>query len=302
MTSRPAGHNRPPLAAFPKAYLDDLCVTGDMSLGQWFELVASLEVDGTELYAGALELADPENWPKVRSAAGELGLALPMLCCSPDFTHNDPDFRREQIGREKFWITMCAELGGTYCRVLTGQRRPDVSRDDGIRYCVEAIDECVAYAKTKSVVLIMENHYKDPYWEFPEFAQKSDVFCEILNQLPDESLAVNFDPSNALVAGEDPLQLLDAVIDRVATMHASDRYFDDSRVASPGGQQTSGYEAHLHHGEIGQGLNDYHAIFGRLSAAGFSGWISIEDGVDSFDQLERSALFLRRKIDEHWRE
>jgi sugar phosphate isomerase/epimerase len=300
MTSHPPIHNRPPLAAFPKAYLDDLCVTGDMSLGQWFELVALLEVDGTELYAGALELADPQNWPKIRSAAGELGLALPMLCCSPDFTHNDRDFRREQIEREKFWITMCAELGGTYCRVLTGQGRPDVSRDDGIRYCVEAIGECIAYAKTRNVVLIIENHYKDPYWEYPEFAQKSDVFCEILNQLPDESLAVNFDPSNALVADEDPLELLDAVIERVATMHASDRYFDDGHQAIAADEPISGYEARLQHGEIGQGLNDYDAIFGRLSTAGFSGWISIEDGVTSFSQLERSAVYLRRKIDEYW--
>ncbi|MEM7387286.1 MAG: sugar phosphate isomerase/epimerase, partial [Verrucomicrobiota bacterium] len=29
-------------------------------------------------------------------------------------------------------------------------------------------------------------------------------------------------------------------------------------------------------------------------------WISIEDGVDGIDQLERSAVFLRNKIARHW--
>jgi sugar phosphate isomerase/epimerase len=47
-------------------------------------------------------------------------------------------------------------------------------------------------------------------------------------------------------------------------------------------------------------MNDYDAIFRELRSAGFNGWISIEDGVDGFDQLARSADFLRRKIAEHW--
>jgi sugar phosphate isomerase/epimerase len=47
-------------------------------------------------------------------------------------------------------------------------------------------------------------------------------------------------------------------------------------------------------------LNDYDAVFSTLRATGFDGWISIEDGVDGLDQLERSVTFLRRKIAAHW--
>ena len=54
------------------------------------------------------------------------------------------------------------------------------------------------------------------------------------------------------------------------------------------------------HGEIGKGLNDYDAIFSILREAGFDGWISIEDGMDGFDQLARSAEFLRKKMHEYW--
>jgi sugar phosphate isomerase/epimerase len=51
---------------------------------------------------------------------------------------------------------------------------------------------------------------------------------------------------------------------------------------------------------IGEGLNDYDVIFTELRGAGFDGWISIEDGVDGIEQMQRSAVFLRNKIARHW--
>ena len=70
----------------------------------------------------------------------------------------------------------------------------------------------------------MENHYKDNYWQYPEFAQKMDVFVEIVEQIDSPWFGVNYDPSNTILAGEDPLVLLERVKHRVVTMHASDRY------------------------------------------------------------------------------
>ena len=55
-------------------------------------------------------------------------------------------------------------------------------------------------------------------------------------------------------------------------------------------RRAEGYAKRLSHGEIGKGLNDYDAIFTILKDAGFSdNWISIEDGVEGFDQLMRSG-------------
>ena len=61
-----------------------------------------------------------------------------------------------------------------------------------------------------------------------------------------------------------------------------------------------GYAKRLRHGEIGQGLNDYDAIFTELRRVGFDNWISIEDGVDGIEQLQRSVVFLKAKIRQHW--
>jgi sugar phosphate isomerase/epimerase len=224
-----------------------------------------------------------------------------MLCCSPDFSHPDPDFRRQQIDMEKRWIDMAAELGGSYCRVLSGQRRPQLSKVEGIRVVVESVEECLPYAENRGVTLVIENHYKDDYWTYPEFAQKMDVFCELVGSIDAANFGVNFDPSNAFLAGDDPLVLLDRVKDRVVTMHASDRYLRSGTLEDLRREENvDGYVSRLCHGEIGKGLNDYDAIFGALSAVGFGGWISIEDGVEGIDQLARSVSFLRKAIARHW--
>lgn len=291
----------PKLAAFPKAYLDDLCVNGTMTIRQWIELAATLDIDGLEFYSGFTELADPATWASSKRMAADKGLVIPMLCCSPDFTHPEPVFRQAEVDKEQHWIDMAAELGATYCRVLSGQRRPEVSREDGLNYVVDCIHACLLHAAERGVTLILENHYKDGYWQHPEFAQKMDLFLELVSRIDHPNFGVNYDPSNTILAGEDPLELLEKVKHRVVTMHASDRYLAEGTIEDLRKEEdTAGYARRLKHGEIGKGMNDYDAIFRALRGVGFDGWISIEDGVDGIDQLRRSAEFLRRKIAEHW--
>ena len=291
----------PKLAAFPKAFLDALCVDGSMSVRQWIELAGKLDVDGLEFYSGFLELQDIRQWPVFRRMVQDQGRSIPMLCCSPDFTHPEAAFRARQVELEKNWIDMTVALGGRFCRVLSGQRRPEVSRADGIGYAADCIEQCLPHATQRGVTLILENHYKDGYWQFPEFAQKMDVFCELVGRIESSNFGVNYDPSNTLLAGEDPLELLRRVKHRVVTMHASDRYLAEGTLEDLQREEDSvGYAKRLRHGEIGRGLNDYDAIFRELRSAGFDGWISIEDGVDGMEQLRQSVAFLRTKMRQHW--
>ena len=46
---------KPKLAAFPKCYIDDLCVQQTMSLFDWIEMASTLGVDGLEFYSGFLK-------------------------------------------------------------------------------------------------------------------------------------------------------------------------------------------------------------------------------------------------------
>lgn len=292
----------PKLAVFPKAYMQELVKDGTMTLQQWVDLAAPLGVDGLEYYSGMLELADSSNWATARNQVEAAGMVIPMLCCSPDFSQPDAELRKREIENEKKWIRMSAELGASYCRVLSGQQRPEISQEEGLKIIVENIEACLPEAEKCGVTLILENHYKDDFWEYPEFAQKMDVFCELISRIDHPRFGVNYDPSNAFLAGDDPLELLDRVKHRVVTMHASDRYLlsgtlEDLRNEEGG---AFGYAKRLAHGEIGQGLNDYDAIFGALKGEGFDSWISIEDGVDGMEQLAASVKFVRGKMAQYW--
>ena len=291
----------PKLAAFAKGFIKQL-VSGEMSVYEWIDLADGLRVDGLEFYFNYKDLQDKSNWSKIRSAVEAKGMTIPMMCASPDFTIPDSNLRKAEIQKEIFAIEMSAALGAKYCRVLSGQRRKEITYEEGMKYVVDSINACIPTAEKYGITLILENHYKDDFWTEPEFAQMMDVFVDLVNRIESKSFAVNFDPSNAIAAGEEPLDLLEKVKHRVVTMHASDRYLangtvEDLRKAEGG---TPGYVSFFKHGVIGKGLNDYDAIFSTLKAVGFDGWISIEDGVDGMDQMYESAKFLQEKLKKYW--
>jgi sugar phosphate isomerase/epimerase len=227
----------------------------------------------------------------------ETGQITSMLCFSPDFTHPDADERARQIQRQKDAIDLTVRLGARHCRTLSGQRFPGLTRDDGIARTVDGIRRSLDYAERRGVILCLENHYKDGTWRYPEFAQPEDVFLDILERVDSPSLGVQYDPSNATVGGYDPIRFLERVKHRVVTVHASDRFLEPGASIDALSRQdgATGYAAALKHGETGTGLNDYDAIFRILAEVGFSGWISIEDGMNGLDEIRRSAEFLKKK-------
>ena len=291
------------LAAFPKCYLDDIIVHKSMTLFHWVEKAGQLGIDGLEMYSLFFEEKGDRYLDEVRNKCEEYGLALPMMCFSPDFTKPNLKNRLEELAKQKRAIDLTAKLGGLFCRTLSGQNRPGLDRKKTVRWCVEMIREAVAYAEEKGVIINMENHYKDGYWEYPEFALKSEVFLEIIEQIDSPHFGINFDPSNTIIAGEDPIELLKKIKSRVVTMHASDRYLrgrsiEDLRKIEM--DPLHGYAKSIQHGIVGRGLNDYDAIFRILKDAGFDGWISIEDGLNGMEELRQSAEFLRDKINQYF--
>jgi len=289
------------LSAFPKCYLDKIAGERSMSVFEWIEQAKQLDADGLEMYEGFFTSLEPGYLDTVAEAISGAGFAMPMLCCSPDFTNPDADARKRAIDHEIKMVQVTRRLGGTgtVCRVLSGQRYPDVSRQQGLEWAAECINAVLPAARENGVILGLENHYKDGFWKYPEFAQKKDVFLDLVAMIPDRAnFGVQYDPSNAVVAGDDPIELLKAIADRVVSMHASDRYLEPGATLDDLKQADGsiGYFAKLKHGVTGKGLNDYDAIFGTLAAANYRGWVSIEDGMNGMDEMAESLAFLRRMV------
>jgi sugar phosphate isomerase/epimerase len=286
------------IAAFPKCYLDAISHERSMTVFQWVEMARQLPVDGLEMYEGFFTSLENDYLDQVAAAIRDAGFEMPMLCCSPDFTAPDAGRRQQAVQHQIRMVHATRRLGGpgSFCRVLTGQRYPEVSIEAGVAWAAECIQQVLPVARELDVVLALENHYKDGHWRYPEFAQKKEVFLQVLAAVPERKyFGVQFDPSNAIVAGDDPLELLRNVVDRVVTMHASDRYLAAGATLEELRQSdgTLGYSPNLCHGVIGQGLNDYDAIFTLLAQAGYDGWVSIEDGMNGMEELRQSAEFLR---------
>jgi sugar phosphate isomerase/epimerase len=286
----------PRISVFPKCYFDEL-TDGRMSLVDWIHQAATLGGEGVEHYDGFFRSLAPADVDPIARALDGTRQITSMICFSPDFTDPDPDERRRQVERQKAAIDLTVRLGARHCRTLSGQRFPGLTREAGIARTLDGLRRSLEYAERRGVVLCMENHYKDGRWRYPEFAQPEDIFLEIIEQIDSPFFGVQYDPSNAFVGGYDPIRFLEKVRHRVVTMHASDRYLrpgatlDDLRRADG----ATGYAAALKHGETGRGLNDYDAIFRLLAEVGFSGWISIEDGINGLDEIRRSVDFLKAK-------
>jgi sugar phosphate isomerase/epimerase len=294
------------IAAFPKCFEYDIGLHHSMSVFDWISIAgAELDVEGLEIYDRFLTRLDRAYLHQVAEAVHEAGFVVPMFLCSPDFTHPDLDERKKALDYEARMIEVACALGGpgTVCRILSGQQRPGVSREQGIEWVVDAIQQLIPMARASGVVLAMENHYKDSQWRFMEFALKKDVFLEIIKAIDErEYFGVQYDPSNAIVAGDDPLDLLAAVQDRVVSMHASDRYLKEDVTPEQIEQARAamGYASYLIHGVVGRGLNDYDRIFQMLSAAGFQGWVSIEDGLNGLAEMQASVRYLQGLRDRYF--
>lgn len=289
----------PRLSAFPKCYLEQIAGDRTMSVFDWIEMARGLDADGLEMYEGFFTSLDNGYLETVGETICNAGFQMPMLCCSPDFTNPDADARQRAVDHEIAMIRVTRLLGGpgAVCRVLSGQRYPEVSRAQGLDWVAQCIESCLPAARECGVTLGIENHYKDGFWRYPEFAQKMDVFLELLDRIPERDFfGVQYDPSNAIVAGDDPIELLRRVADRVVSMHASDRYLAEGTTLDQLRQNdgTLGYSPNLRHGVTGRGLNDYDTIFTILAGRNYRGWISIEDGMNGMEEMAESLAFLRR--------
>ena len=287
---------RPSISVFPKFQFDEL-VAGTSSFEQWIRDARALGGEGIEHYDGFFRSLAPEDVDPIARVIEETGQVTSMICFSPDFTHPDREERLRQVQRQKAAIDLTVRLGARHCRTLSGQRYPGLGRDEGIARTLEGIRRSLEYAESRNVVLCMENHYKDGTWRYPEFAQPEDIYLEIIEQIDSPFFGVQYDPSNAFVGGFDPVTFLEKVRHRVVTMHASDRYLAPGATLEDlaTGDGSLGYASALKHGETGQGLNDYDAIFRLLAGVRFAGWISVEAGLEGLDEIARSVEFLKRK-------
>lgn len=255
-------------------------ISGEMSLGAWARMGASLGLDAVDVSILFFADRSPRALARARREVEEEGMSLAMMSTYSDFTHPDPIERAGEFDRARECVDVAAALGVRFVRAIAGQAHPETGRAEGIAWAVDGLRRLVEATRGSGVTIVYENHDQAGSMQYQDFSAPQDIFLTLVERTADVDLGVNFDTANATALTPDPLALLEQVIDRVLTLHASDT------LASRGS---------IHPTVIGTGVVPFDRIFGRLHEAAWAHWISIEEASGQGRQgIETAVRFVRR--------
>jgi sugar phosphate isomerase/epimerase len=240
---------------------------------------ADFGFDGLEIQWKLLDSLDPAYIERVRSWLDEAGLPCSMLTPAPDFTNPDPVARERELATYRQVIDAAVVLGTPTVRVTDGMDRPEASYQVKLQAAVESMLRSQKYAGTRGITLAFENHWKDYYWEYPEFAGPRIVYLDVLNRVRDAGIKVNFDFSNGLMWDYTPLEMYQSVRGLIVNVHASDRQWVGGKLV---------------HWGVGEGIVDFPPVLRQMKEDGYNSWICVEDNNPHGDEsTARSLKWLR---------
>lgn len=232
-----------------------------MSLDECAGLVAASGAKGIDLSPAILGSINSVTIKRARIATEKAGLEIGMLIAYTDFSHPDASVRKHELDNVIELIGAASELGAQFVRLTAGQAYPETKLEEGINHVVDGLLDTLEEGERQGVKLVFENHSKPLAWTYPDFAWPMNIFLEISRRTEGTELGILFDTANPVARGDDPLKLLDPVINRVSYVHASDSLAKGS------------FEPVL----LGTGAVPFDSIFASLKQNGYSGWISVEE-------------------------
>jgi sugar phosphate isomerase/epimerase len=267
------------LSCLPVSFFSAI-TSGHMRVSEWAAMGASLGLDAIDLSILFVPGPSLAAAAELRRQIESEGMHVAMLTSYPDFTHPDAHQRSLELQLEQEVAAIAAELGAEMLRVTAGQAHPDTSIPAGTDWAAEGL---AALADSVSnVTLVYENHAKPGAWQYTDFSQPPEIFLEIARRTAGTRLKINFDTGNAAAFSQDPVALLEQVLPRVASVHASDTAMHGA----------------LQHVLLGTGVTPYLEIFRCLRDSGWDRWICMEEASNlGKDGVRQAAEFVRRTWD-----
>ncbi len=235
---------------------------------------------------------------KLKTAAEKAGLPISSLAVGADFLNGSNQDTEKEIARVKGWVDAAAALGAPRMRHDVTQ---GYARNSGIyrSYAAllpklsEACREVAAYAQTKGVMTMTENH--------GFFSQDSQRVEALYNAVDHPNFGLLCDIGNFLCADEDPASAAARVAPYVKYVHAKDFIYKPYSAGDPGegSFQTRGGN-YLRGTIVGHGNVPVKQCLHLLKASGFDGTIAIE-----FEGMEPPSDALRiglANLKRYWEE
>lgn len=147
----------PSLAAY--SFRNELADLSKFDLFQFIDYCADQGMTGAELtsYYFPKEV-DDDYLLRIRRHAFLRGVAVSGTAVGNNFALPRGEKRDAEIAGVKQWIDRAALMGAPHIRVFAGAPPKGVSHEDAMALCIEALEECAAYAGKKGIFLGIENH------------------------------------------------------------------------------------------------------------------------------------------------
>jgi len=250
---------------------------------------AQIGVEGVDILHRQMDIAEkdpliPAHRPylqKLKRHAFTNGIDLICLSIHQDFVDPSAEFRQKQIEHTLKCIEIAYQLGVPCIRLNSGRWNtiasfddlmkargeepvlPGHTEDDGFKWCIDCIEQCLPKAAECGVVLALENHWG--------LTRTPAGLLRVLNAIKSPWLGGLMDTGNFL---EDPYDKLEQIAPRTVFVQAK-TYFG-------GGEW---YTLDL----------DYKRIAKILGAVNYTGYISLEmEGKEDPDKAVAKSIAMLR--------
>ena len=245
---------------------------------------AKLGVEGIDILHRQMENEDKAYINKLKKHAFLNGITFTCLSIHQSFVSPDKDVLQKEIAHTKKCIALAAEMGIPCLRLNSGRWGtiksfdelmkhrglepvlPGYTEDDGFRWCIDSIQQCLPAAEEYGVLLALENHWG--------LCSTPEGQLRIKKAVDSPWLGILMDTGNFL---EDPYEKLEMIAPYTNFVQAKTYY---------GGGEW--YTLDL----------DYKRIMSILAKVNYQGYVSLEfEGKeDAVTGVTRSIEMLRKSM------
>lgn len=263
--------DRPPklsIAAYSyRKYLPEKDRAGEMSLFDLCDLAAEWGLDAVEPTSYYFTDESPAFMHRLKAHAFRLGLDMSGTAVRNNFSHPDPDVRKQDVAHVSRWVDHAVELGAPCIRVFAGNPHDDVTENAAVDLVIGEMKRACDYAGSRGVFLALENH--------GYLTGTAAEVMRIVNGVDHEWLGVNLDSGNFTVAPYENMAAL-------APYSVNVQLKVDVTTQDGSGKEEA----------------DYARIFKILEDAGYRGYVALEyegredpkTGVPKFLDRVRNAV------------
>ena len=198
---------------------------------QVIDEAARLEVSGVDVLHRQMDAEDTAYCNKLKRHAFLNGIDLIALSIHQDFVDPDPEYRKQQIAHTVHCLELAHQMGIPAIRLNSGrwntiktfddlmkargiEPMPEgVTLDEGFKWCIDSIEECLQVAEKLGVMLALENHWG--------LTNTPEGMLRLLKAVESPWLGALMDTGNFL---EDPYEKLKLIAPKTVFVQAKTYY------------------------------------------------------------------------------